>query len=86
MTPMGTAKLCRKCLLKEEFPDDYEKYVASLIKRMPLKEKVTEELYQARLERCKQCDKLQNGTCMACGCMVEIRGIQRGKRCPYGYW
>lgn len=77
---------CRKCLLREEFPEDYEKYVAVIIKRMGPEEKTTGQEYQRRMNRCLQCEKLQNGTCMACGCMVEIRGMQRKGKCPCNLW
>lgn len=77
---------CRKCLLREAFPEDYERYVAVIIERMKPEERAETQEFQRRMECCRQCEKLQNGTCMACGCMVEIRGMQRKGKCPCRRW
>ncbi|GAB6931310.1 hypothetical protein JCM10914A_52930 [Paenibacillus sp. JCM 10914] len=45
---------------------------------------VSDEWYDARLEACMSCPKLQGGTtCMLCGCIVQITAKMRDKRCPY---
>ncbi|MBR4443796.1 MAG: hypothetical protein IKS52_11080 [Clostridia bacterium] len=79
-------KTCRKCLLREAYPDDYEKYVASVLKTMAPSERADERMYDARLNVCRGCGRLSNATCMACGCLVEIRAAQRRMRCPFGKW
>ena len=35
------------------------------------------------LDICRACGQLSNGTCMGCGCLVEIRAASRGERCPF---
>ena len=77
---------CHKCLLREAFPADYEKYVASVLAAVPDREKAQPQLLAARLEACKNCDRLNNGTCMGCGCLVEIRAAMRAQKCPFGRW
>lgn len=41
---------------------------------------------ERRLEGCKSCDELQNGTCMQCGCYVEIRAARLDMHCPMKQW
>ena len=77
---------CKKCLLRDSFPADYEKYVGALLRRIPDTQKAPEETYQSRLTHCKACDQLSNGTCMGCGCLVEIRAAVKGERCPFRKW
>ena len=82
--PEGTQ--CRRCLLKEAFPADYEKYVAGILKTIPPAGKAPEALYQARLAQCAACDQLNNGTCMGCGCLVELRAAYKKEKCPFRRW
>ena len=79
-------KLCRKCLLQDAFPADYEKYVASLLKTIPTQQKTESTVYEARLNVCRDCDQLNNGTCMGCGCLVELRAAYRKETCPFKRW
>lgn len=78
--------LCRKCLLREAFPTDYEKYVASMLRRMSETQKAAKEAYDSRLGQCKACDQLSNGTCMGCGCLVELKAAYKNEKCPYKKW
>ena len=78
--------VCKKCLLREAFPADYEKYVASLLRRMTPAQKTPEDAYQSRLAQCKACDQLNNGTCMGCGCLVELKAAYKNEKCPYRKW
>ncbi len=79
-------KLCRKCLLQEAFPADYEKYVASLLSRISARDKTDEPIYEDRLNTCRGCSQLNNGTCMGCGCLVELRAAYRKETCPFRKW
>ena len=81
-----TENRCRKCLLKEAFPEDYEKYVASLLRRIAPQDRTDDETYQTRLAVCRQCDQLNNGTCMGCGCLVELRAAYKRETCPFRRW
>ncbi len=77
---------CKKCLLREAFPADYEKYVAGLLTRIPPGEKAPEPLYAQRLETCRSCGQLSSGTCMGCGCLVELKAAYKKEKCPYRNW
>lgn len=77
---------CKRCLLREAFPQDYEKYVAGLLRAIPSAIHAEDALYQRRLALCTACDQLQNGTCMGCGCLVELRAAYRKEKCPFRKW
>ena len=77
---------CKRCLLREAFPEDYEKYVAGLLLKIPTNSKASDEVYHHRLAVCTACDQLQNGTCMGCGCLVELRAAYVKEKCPYRKW
>ena len=47
---------------------------------------ISEEIESVRLGYCRQCDKINQGTCLACGCFVEIRAATKKGRCPYKKW
>lgn len=59
-----------------------EKYKDAIKKE----DRVSEETYEARLLICKECDKLNAGTCAACGCYVELRALSPMAGCPYDLW
>lgn len=80
------SQLCKRCLLREAFPADYEKYVEGLLRRIPESQKAAEQVYQSRLGQCKACDQLVNGTCMGCGCLVELRAAYAKEKCPFRKW
>ena len=42
--------------------------------------------YERRLSLCKECHRLNAGTCNACGCYVELRAFMKESDCPYGMW
>ena len=77
---------CKRCLLREAFPADYEKYVEGLLRRIPDGQKAAEQVYQSRLGQCKACDQLATGTCMGCGCLVELRAAYAKEKCPFRKW
>lgn len=59
-----------------------EKYKAAIKNE----DRVSEEVYERRLAVCKECDRLNSGTCAACGCYVELRALSPMSRCPYKNW
>ena len=75
---------CRKCLLREAFPEDYRKYVASQLILIPAGERSPR--YEERLQACSSCDQLNGGTCMGCGCLVELRAAYARRHCPFRKW
>lgn len=83
---MDTKRICKKCLLAEL---DNEKLLADVQKAIRLlkdDDRASDELYQNRLALCKECDYLNEGTCGACGCFVELRAATAIGKCPYKKW
>lgn len=80
------SKICTRCLLKDFSREQYEKIVVEGIRALPAEDLVSEEIESVRLGYCRQCDKINQGTCLACGCFVEIRAAAKKGRCPYKKW
>lgn len=79
------ASICKKCLLREMAEADYgmiEKY-KNAIKQ---EDAAGGECYEERLSICKSCELLNAGTCLACGCYVELRAAMKDSRCPHKKW
>ena len=49
-------------------------------------DQVEEDEYEKRLSVCTECEKLNAGTCLSCGCYVELRAASRIARCPNKKW
>lgn len=79
-------KICKRCLLREYDGQEYRDKIERLINLMEESEKAEETLYQERLNQCKTCEKLVAGTCLVCGCYVELRAAAKSGRCPDHYW
>ncbi|MCR5273192.1 MAG: DUF6171 family protein [Lachnospiraceae bacterium] len=78
-------RVCKKCLLRDMAEADkamIEKY-KSAIKN---EDRVSSREYERRLDVCKKCEKLNEGTCGACGCYVELRALSPMSRCPHKKW
>lgn len=73
---------CKRCLLREMSDSEYLEAVKKFIAVIKPYDKVTDEVYEHRLAFCKECDYLQNGGCMHCGCFVEMRAAVKSKHCP----
>lgn len=79
------ARICKKCLFREMAEEDavnLEKYIAAIKNE----DRVNEDKYEERLSICKECDKLNAGTCASCGCYVELRALSIVGKCPYKKW
>ena len=72
---------CR-CLLSETDQKEMSKAVRELIDLMPEEKKAGEEVRMNRLNICKQCGHLMDGTCALCGCYVELRSAVKAQCCP----
>ena len=83
---MENKRFCRKCLLAELDDEKLLVEVRQAIDRLPDDIKVSDETYRERLDVCKNCDYLNEGTCGACGCYVELRAAAREGKCPYKKW
>ncbi|MCR5735099.1 MAG: DUF6171 family protein [Lachnospiraceae bacterium] len=76
---------CVRCLLRDLSIEDkkkIEKYI-SVIKK---EERADEALCKKRLDICLECDRLNQGTCMSCGCYVEFRAAVSASSCPRKKW
>lgn len=83
MEPEGNRVLkpCR-CLLMESGQEEMSKTVNDLLALMPDEKKAGETARAKRLDVCRQCEHLLNGTCALCGCYVELRTAVKSQRCP----
>ena len=79
-------KPCTRCLLKDYSKEVYEKLIVEGLKALPIEDLTTEDVTSGRLEVCKGCEKINQGTCLACGCYVEIRAALKAGKCPYSKW
>lgn len=77
---------CKKCLLSDIEPGEELEKIKKLIELMPETEKAENDEYLRRLTLCKICEKLSSGTCIACGCYVELRAIKKKNHCPDKHW
>lgn len=78
-------KQCRRCLLRELEAAAMDS-VVHFYARQPEHMKVPSGVYEERLERCRGCGELDRGTCMQCGCYVEVRAALKRGTCPMGRW
>ncbi|MBO7426176.1 MAG: DUF6171 family protein [Clostridia bacterium] len=79
-------KICRRCLLSDISKEQYEALIVEGLKALPKEDLVDDPSCSKRLEICRECEKLNEGTCLACGCFVEIRAALKKGRCPYNKW
>ena len=75
-------KECKRCLLLEAAELDTLKSIKDRIEKLSENEKADDELYNKRLEECKNCEQLISGVCMKCGCYVEFRAAYKRLKCP----
>ena len=78
-------RTCTRCLLRDMIDGDMkmiEKYKSAL----KHEDQADAETYESRLAWCEKCDNLNAGTCMACGCYVEIRAAMNAAHCPKKKW
>ena len=79
-------KIFTRCLLKDFSKEQYEAIVINGLSSLPKEDLTSVEESSRRLSVCENCEKLNQGTCLACGCFVELwAAIKKGK-CPYGKW
>ncbi len=83
---MSAPKPCRRCLLSEMDDDAAKEIVKKGISNILDRDKSDEKVYTERLSICRSCDNLLSGTCLSCGCYVEIRAAINKGRCPEKKW
>jgi hypothetical protein len=65
---------CKKRrLLLQSAREDVFAVVQKHIEKIPISNKTKKAVYQQRLVLCIMCDNLLSGTCLKCGCYVELR-------------
>ena len=79
-------KICTRCLLKDLSKEQYEAIIINGLSSLPAEDLTDPNETEKRLSFCKGCEKLNQGTCLACGCFVEIRASLKKGSCPYGKW
>lgn len=84
-------RICTRCLLRDMIGADAAiETEMQMIDRyrdaIKLADRVAEQEYEKRLNFCRDCEKLISGTCLACGCYVELRAIAKSARCPHKKW
>lgn len=79
-------RVCKRCLLRESNETEYREKLLVCIEKMDVAIRAEEQLYEKRLLFCKECGKLNVGTCTACGCYVELRAAVKASHCPYKKW
>ncbi len=79
---MNAKKPCVRCLLEAAGKTDIADSVKAAISRMPDFRKADDETYRKRLDICRECEYLSDGTCLKCGCYVELRAAARDGYCP----
>lgn len=77
--------ICKRCLLREMTEQDQAK-ISHYREAIREEDRVSSGEYERRLSVCKDCDRLNSGTCTACGCYVELRALGKESRCPYKLW
>ena len=66
--------------------DKYFRTLQDLIKGIDKSDKAPDSLYEERLSKCLECERLTDGMCNACGCFVELRAAFKKNKCPYKQW
>ena len=76
-------KRCKRCLLRDTLDEkQYFETVERVRRALNPRVRTPDEEYERRLAACLCCDQLQNGTCMRCGCLVEMRAMRLDQHCP----
>lgn len=83
----GNPKVCKRCLTREmaESAGEFQS-IKDYIDNLDADIKAPKEVYENRLETCKQCEMLLTGMCRSCGCYVEMRAAIQKRECPRKKW
>lgn len=77
------SRICRRCLLADmEDERPFYELVKERLALLAREERAQDALYAERLSFCRECQRLVNGTCAACGCYVELRAAKINMICP----
>ncbi|MBR5091369.1 MAG: hypothetical protein IK093_18245 [Ruminiclostridium sp.] len=75
--------ICKRCLLEQLGETGLLRSLEELKAAMPPEDKTDNAEYERRLAVCRECDELNSGTCMKCGCYVEFRALKKRMHCPH---
>lgn len=50
------------------------------------KNTVSKFMHQARINICNSCEFFNNGMCMQCGCLLEVKLLNADEQCPIHKW
>lgn len=86
MQEQNNQRVCKQCLVREIDEAAYREKLEKVLLLMDRNIKADTALYEKRLSICKECEKLLEGTCLGCGCYVELRAAAKSNHCPYKKW
>lgn len=73
---------CRLCTEFEQKDEDLKRQLQIYMDSLSKEQKVEDQLYRQRLEKCDTCEGLRQGLCKFCGCFVTVRAIKKQMSCP----
>lgn len=79
---MTAAKPCTRCLLEEAGKGDIYAMVQRSIAKLPENQRAAAQEYERRLKLCADCEYISGGTCLKCGCYVQLRAAKADAHCP----
>lgn len=80
-------RVCKKCLMRDMMDkQEYFQNLQDYIDNLDPETKVSDEIYEQRLNVCIQCELLLEGMCRSCGCYVELRAALIKNYCPNKKW
>ncbi len=79
---MTAAKPCTRCLLEEAGKGDIYAMVQRCIAKLPENQRTAPQEYERRLKLCGECEHISGGTCLKCGCYVQLRAAKAEAHCP----
>lgn len=75
-------RVCKKCLLRDFSSSEYKEHIKIYLEGIDKDRKTPKDLYENRLQKCRECEALRDGLCAKCGCFVEFRASIRSNQCP----
>ncbi len=75
-------KPCTRCLLEEAGKQDLYASIKRCIEKIPKKQRTASAEYDRRLDICTACEHISEGTCLKCGCYVQLRAAKSDSHCP----
>lgn len=75
-------KPCVRCLLEAAGRLDVYESVKQCIERIPAAQRTADEEYANRIAVCEACEHIDKGTCLKCGCYVQLRAAKSDAHCP----